>query len=135
MASPNLDLVRAIYAGWERGDYASSAVYAHPDIEFVIADGPSPGRWRGGSAATDGYREVLNAWEDFRVTADEYRELDSERVLVLISWSGRGKRSGVEIDKVRAKGAGVYRVRDGKVTEIVHYWDRERALADLGLAA
>jgi hypothetical protein len=30
-----------------------------------------------------GYREFLSAWEEVRVEADEYRELDSEHVLVL----------------------------------------------------
>jgi ketosteroid isomerase-like protein len=31
-------------------------------------------------------------------------------------------------------GAAVYHLRDGNVTQGVHYWDRERAFAELGVA-
>ena len=80
------------------------------------------------------FRNFLNAWEGFRVAADDYRELDNERVLVLVQFSGRGKTSGVELGQMRTKGAHVFQVRNGKVTRLIQYLDADRALADLGLA-
>jgi hypothetical protein len=47
---------------------------------------------------------------------------------------GRGKGSGLELDALSTRGADVVNVRHGKVTKVVMYFDRERALADLGLA-
>ena len=134
MASANLDLVRSIYAGWERGDF-SSADWADPKIEFVIAEGPAPGSWIGLTAMTEAWREVLGAWEDHRTEVDEYRELDHDRVLVLVHFSGRGKASGLEARQFTSTkgGANLVNLRGGKVTRFVIYWDRERALADLGL--
>ena len=133
MASANLDLVRSMYAAFERGDYRS-ADWADPEIEFVIVDGPSPGRWVGFVGIAKGFGGWLSAWEDFRVEVDEYRELDDERILVLIHRSGRGRTSGLEIDQMRSKGAQVYEIRGGKVTRIVSYFDCDRGFADLGLA-
>jgi ketosteroid isomerase-like protein len=203
--SAKLDLVRSIYAVWERGDF-SAAEWAHPETEFEIADGPAPGGWTGQAGMADGFRDFVNAWEQYRVGADEYRELDGEYVLVFVhlnargktsglelgqradpkiefvradglspdSWtglagmaegfrdflsaweeahvkadeyreldaervpvlsrySGRGKTSGLELGQIGSEVAGVFHVRDGKVTRLVLYVDRERAFADLGL--
>jgi ketosteroid isomerase-like protein len=132
-ASPNLDLVRSIFAAQERGDY-SSAEWAHPEIELVMADGPHPGSWTGLAGMAEGTRDWLSAWEDHRAEAEAYRELDDERVLVLIQYSGRGKRSGLELEQMGAQGARLYHIRGDKVTRLVIYFDRKRALADLGLA-
>jgi hypothetical protein len=75
--SGNLDLIRSIYAAWERGDF-SSMKWAHPEIEFVIADGPAPGSWRGHAGLAEGSRSFLGAWEDYHADVEEYRELPSE---------------------------------------------------------
>ena len=133
MASANVNLVRSILAAWERGDY-SSAEWAHPEIEYVIADGPSPGRWTGLAGMAEGARSWLSAWEEFRIASDESRELDDERVLVLHHASGRGKTTRLEVARMQTKGASLFHVRDGKVTRLVAYFDCELALADLGLA-
>jgi ketosteroid isomerase-like protein len=82
----------------------------------------------------EGARDRLSAWEDVRVQADEYRELDGERVLVLTDYSGRGKASGLELGQMRSEGAHLFHVRAGKVMRIVTYWDRDRAFDELGLA-
>jgi ketosteroid isomerase-like protein len=133
IGATNLDLVRSIYAGWERGDF-SSAAWADPEIVFVRPDGPDPGSWKGLARMAEYWRDFLGTWQDFHAEAEEYRELDAERVLVLVRFSGRGKTSGLDIGEMRTMGAGLYHLHGGKVTRGVHYWDRERALADLGLA-
>ena len=133
MSSANLDLVQSISAAHERGDF-SSAEWAHPGIDYVIADGPSPGRWKGKAEMAESFRSNLLGWKDFRIEADEYRVLDGERVLVLTRTTAHGRAGGLVVGQMRARGAVLYHVRDGQVTRLVYYWDRERALADLGLA-
>jgi ketosteroid isomerase-like protein len=130
--SANLGLVRSIFADWERGDFGS-AQWADPQIEWVLADGPAPRSWTGPAGLAEGTRDWLDAWEGYRIEADEYRELDDERVLVLTRYGGRGKTSGLEIGQMRTKGANVFHIRDGRVAKLVQYNDRDHALADLGL--
>jgi ketosteroid isomerase-like protein len=131
--SESLDLVRSIYADWERGNYAALA-WAHPQIEFVIAALPtSSGTWHGVEEMIQAWSDFLAAWEDHRVQVDEYRELDDERVLTLGRFIARGKASGVDMQDFIPKGANVFTVRGGRVVRLVIYFDQDRALADLGL--
>jgi hypothetical protein len=39
MSQESVEIVRSICAAWELGDF-HSVEWAHPEIEFVIADGP-----------------------------------------------------------------------------------------------
>jgi ketosteroid isomerase-like protein len=133
VASANLDLVRSIYEAWERGDFSSNE-WADAEIERTTADGPSPGSRTGVAGMAQDWRDVLSAWEEFRIEAEEYRELDGVRVLVLAHFSGRGKTSGLAVGQMRTKGASLFHIRAGKVTKLVTYWDSKYALADLGLA-
>ena len=91
--STNLDLVRSIFADSERGDFErvfqSASEWAHPQIEYVIADGPEPGSWSGLAGMAEAWRGLLSAWKDLRVLAEEYRELDDSACSCSIVSAGR----------------------------------------------
>jgi len=132
--SENLDLVRSIFVAWERGDF-SAADWADPQIEYSVSGGLAEGeRSIGVAGMARGFHAFLSAWEGYRVAADEYRELDADRVIVLAHASGgRAKTGGLELGQVRTQGAVLFQLRDGLVARLVLYPVRERALADLGL--
>ena len=131
--SANVDLVRSIYADWERGDF-SSVKWAHPEIEYVLADGPAPGVWKGVARMAEGFREFLGAWSELRFAVQEGREIDNERILPLHSYrSGRGKMSGLDVGQLATRMPVVFQVHSGQVTKLVTYLDGDRALADLDL--
>src|SRR6516165_7922811 len=121
--SANLDLVHSIYADWERGNF-SSVGWADPEIEYVEAE---MGRFprtssHGVIGLAEAARARLEVLEDVRELAEEYRELDDGRVLVLNLTRGRWKRSGIELGVSKSRpwvGAHLFHIRDGKVTKLV----------------
>jgi len=133
--SENLDLVRSLYADWERGDWSAPLTWADSDIELTNADGPDPFSVSGVAEMAATYGQFLSIWDGLRTEAQEYRELDDERILVYVHNTGRGKGSGMEVGQLMgiADGANLFVLRKGKVVKIVLYWDRNRALADLSL--
>jgi RimJ/RimL family protein N-acetyltransferase/ketosteroid isomerase-like protein len=130
----NLDLVHSIFAGWERGDF-SGVAWADPEIEYAIVDEPGTQMARGVTAMTRTWREFLSAWKVYRVEAHEYRTLDDERVLVTLRALGRGKASGLDIGQATGgpRSANIFHVRGGKVIRLTSYFNRDRALEELGL--
>ena len=130
--SANLDLVRSIYARWGRGDFTSGD-WADPEIEFGFADGPEPGSWRGIKNMAHRYGEWLRGWRDFRAEPEQFIVADETRILVFVRNSGLGRTSGVQMDERSV--ANLFEIHDGRVTRLVIYWQRDRALADLGLEA
>src|SRR6476469_657910 len=113
--SESLNLVRSVYAAIGHGDFRA-ADWADPEIEYVRADGFEPGSLIGRDGTAAAMRSLFGALEDFRIEAEDYRELDAERVLVLTNASGRGRASGLAVDQ---KGAEVFEIQAGKVTTLV----------------
>jgi ketosteroid isomerase-like protein len=129
--SENLDLVRSIYADWHRGDFTRDD-WADPAIELIRPESLDGGALKGRDASSGGWREWLDAWEEFRAEAHDYRVLDGERVLVFGRMRGIGRLSGTSTD---TETVNLFHIRDRKVVRLVLYSNRDRAFADLGLTS
>ncbi len=130
-ASSNPDLVRSILKAWGQGDIETVLrehfqPSARLDLSELIFN----------AAVYEGYeeiarqrREVNEVWETFEVEVEQLFE--GERAVVAFTHErGRGV-SGVDVDR---RTAFLFRLADGKISEVRVYLDRARALADLGLA-
>ena len=54
---------------------------------------------------------------------------------MIIKARGRGKTSGLDLERAAGPGANLFHVQGGSVTKLFVYFDRQCALADLGLAS
>jgi hypothetical protein len=75
-------------------------------------------------------RAWLKGWDYWRAEADEFLEV-GDYVVVLTTYHGRGRESGVEIEQL---GAHVFKLRDRKVVRLEIFASRERAIASVQAA-
>jgi ketosteroid isomerase-like protein len=126
----DLELLRAAYADWARGDFTRGDMW-DPEVEFVVA-GVESRTYVGPEGVREGWFDFLSAWEDFRVEGVEFIPAAQEDLyVVLCHLSGRGKESNLPID---AETANTVVVRNGKIVRFELFWDRQEALEAAGLA-
>jgi ketosteroid isomerase-like protein len=128
MSEENVEIVKAIFAAWERGDF-SSVAWADPEIEYE-RPGPMGGVARGVEEMGRAFGEWLQAFSNFSVEVREFRDA-GDKVVVTQVFRGEGRGSGIPIDEI--PGAAVLTLRNGKVVRIVGYTDPDKALGDVGI--
>ncbi len=122
----NTDLVRPIYEEWGRGNWRPRFEVYHPHMQWGWSD-EFPGLagvFEDHAHPNPRLRSWLSEWEHWRAEADEYLEV-GDHVVVLATYYGRGRGSGVEIEQ---EGAHVFQLRQGKVVRLEIFATRERAL-------
>jgi uncharacterized protein len=126
MPPGNAELIRPIYEEWGRGNWRSRFDIYHPNMEWGWSD-EFPGLagvYEDRLDPNPRLRTWLSEWDHWRAVADDYLELGNH-VIVLASYHGRGKGSGVEIHQ---EGAHVFELRDGKVVRLEIFATREKAI-------
>lgn len=132
MAEGNSEIVRRLYARWERGELDTPEFF-DSEVEHSRIGSELPGingDWRGmeefGVAMTD----YLDALADLRIEAEEVIDLGGERVLVLARQTAKGKTSGLPFEH---EFGDLFTFRDGKILRYVSYWDRGEAFRAAGI--
>src|SRR5688572_473621 len=122
MSEQNVEIVRRGYEAFARGE-----------IDFETLD--SEIEWRGprefpdlaeAHHGHDGVRrymaKLFEAFDDYYMAAEEFLDLDNDRVLVFAREGGRGKGSGAAVETNPT--AHLYTLRNGKAIRMQSYWDR-----------
>ena len=100
----------------------------HEDAEFDWSESRAPysGVYHGLGAMETFWGVWLDAWEEWAAEIAEVIDVGPETVLIVTNVRARGHGSGVP---VRAQGASVWRVREGKIVYAKLFQSKEEALA------
>jgi ketosteroid isomerase-like protein len=127
----NLELYREGIDAWNRRDLVAVLEQTAPDFEFHTA-GLFPGLepvYRGREGLVEFWNAFIEApWALLHVEIDDLRELDDGRVLALLTFTGKGRESDVE---VTVQYGHLCTFRDGQVARIDGFadWDAAREAA------
>jgi ketosteroid isomerase-like protein len=133
MSQENVEIVRRVFAAFDRGDI--EAVLRLCDEDIVITQ---PAEVPGINPQQRGHQGVLEAfaiwpeqWDDFRVEVLGLTAAPTDNVIANIRTLGRGKQSGVEVDM---EFSFVFTVRDQQIIEWQLFLREDQALKAAGLS-
>ena len=132
MAQDNVEIVRASWEAWRRGDMAALFEFYDPEVEWDMRHSYVPGM--GIYHGHDGIREFFREWRAFfaehSAEPEQYVAADDD-VMVRVRQGGRGRSSTVYVEMPVYWA--VYRLRDGRAVRVEIYRDEAEALAAIGL--
>jgi ketosteroid isomerase-like protein len=133
MPQDNVEIVRASWEAWSRGDTEALFEFYDPEVEWDMTHSyvPDMGVFHG----HDGIREFFREWRQF--FAEYYAEPEQfigadENVMVRVRQGGRGRVSSVDVEMPVYWQ--VYRLREGRALRVEIYRDEAEALEAVGLS-
>ena len=130
MSQENVEIVRAAFEAWMRGDLDAMLANADPDIEwYVLPDAPDPGPHRGRNVVL----ERMAVWRDMLALRGEVFEYIDAGEYVIMPLRMRGRPPGSDADVVLDE-VYVSKFLDGKIVELREYRTKAEALEAAGLS-
>ena len=106
------------FAATNARDFARAMDLYGDDVTLIVADEnqPNAGTYEGKEAVGEWFGDWFRAFaKDYRFEIKEVRELGGSVVFLFAGHGGSGRLSGAE---VRGENAYLYRVSDGKITQV-----------------
>lgn len=131
MSAANVEVIRALYEAFNRGDFERATAMLHDDAELhQPPEMPGAGTYIG----RDEFARGLGRWLSGFEPGFEFRIVElidgGDRVLLRIAYHGRGRASGVELEE---EWFNVWEIRDGKPFRCLNVLDEGEALEAAGL--
>jgi uncharacterized protein len=129
--SGNVGIARHAYDVLNRGEIDAALEHFAPEIVWhtYLVPGPGGGVYRGLEEVRQLWQDVRNVFVEFQNQPERFFDT-AEGLVVFVRFIGRGRTSGADVE---ASLAHVFKMRDGLVTEVRTYDDREQALRDAGV--
>jgi ketosteroid isomerase-like protein len=129
----NVDIVRSFHQAFGAGDRVEWRRHFHPDVVWDVTDSSMPGAkvYRGHDGVEEFFRDWLGTWDEYRQETLEVVDAGRDRVLVVFRQTGRGRSSGVQVER---DFHALYDLAEGRVVRLRLFDSREDALAAAGNA-
>ncbi len=134
MSGENVEIVHRFNDAVNRGDREAVATLIHPEVEWRTMAGPLLGvdAVRGRDETLSFIFDVIpEGVEDFRTTAERFRELGDDLLLVCGRYTGRGTASGA---KLEVASAALYRFEERMIVSFRDFPSEALALEAARLA-
>jgi ketosteroid isomerase-like protein len=130
MSQQNVNLIRAGFEAWNRGDMEALRKLYAPDVVMrPVENWPEPGPFVGREA-------VMRQWEQQRDTfdADALQPIGdfiavADHVLARLIWRGAGRGPQADLEMTS-----IWTVRRGQIVGQEFFWDHTEALEAVGLS-
>jgi ketosteroid isomerase-like protein len=97
MSQENVEIVRRMYEAFHAGDAEGALAHFDPEVMFDASVRVDGGIGHGREELNAMTAQWVGAWEEWRETIEEMRDLGSQ-VCVVTTQRGRGKGSGIEVE-------------------------------------
>src|SRR4051794_4118518 len=129
MSQENVEVVRRMHDARARGDFQLSLSCFDPEVELTTPPlEPGASTYRGHDGVLQATRRWVGTWDDFRIEVEDLTDL-GEHVLARIREYGRGKGSGVEVERQLFQ---LFTLRSDKIVRVRMYEDHADALEAAG---